>query len=119
MTRRYDDLLRPFGVSVVQFSVMTTVRNVKETPVSEMAGRIAMDRTTLLRNLDLLVRKGLVADSPVNKGHGRAFKLTLEGDKLLDQLIPKWREAQDEIRTLLGNQDSEEFLHSLRLLTRG
>jgi hypothetical protein len=60
LSRRYDERMKPFGVTVAQFAVMMTVRRNAGQTVSAMAARIAMDRTTLSRNLDLLERKGLV-----------------------------------------------------------
>ncbi|MCF6326055.1 MAG: MarR family winged helix-turn-helix transcriptional regulator [Devosiaceae bacterium] len=119
LTRRYDDKLRPFGVSVIQFSVLMTVRSSADDTVSDMANRIAMDRTTLLRNLDLLVRKGLVDDSAAKKRNGRVFVLSEEGRVLLNKIIPLWKIAQDEIHQLLGEANDEELLASLRTLRRG
>jgi len=119
LVRRYDDKLRPFGVSVIQFSVLMTVRSSTDDTVSDMAKRIAMDRTTLLRNLDLLVQKGLVDDSAAKKRNGRVFVLSEEGRFLLNKIIPLWKIAQDEIRQLLGDANDEELLASLRALKRG
>lgn len=119
MTRRYDARLQRFGVSVVQFSVLMVLRQERDEPVSHMARRIAMDRTTLIRNLELLIRKGLVATAPAAKGNGRAFRLTPAGRELADELVPHWREAQVEVRGLLSPAQSEHLLSALRALTAG
>lgn len=119
LTRRYDDRLRPFGVSVVQFSVMMTVRSLAGRTVTDMAKRIAMDRTTLLRNLDLLVRDNLVKAERAEKGNGRVFELTEIGQALLEQLIPEWRKAQVEMRTSLKGHDKDNLLDALKTLKAG
>lgn len=119
MTRRYDERLKPFGISVSQFSVMMTVRQHPEMAVAHMAERIAMDRTTLLRNLELLERKGLIATEPVSSGNGRVFALTDEGARLLDAVIPHWRAAQTEVGGLLETMSKDELLVALRALTAG
>lgn len=119
MTRRYDQKLRPFGVSVAQFTVLGAVRNSVESPVSEMAKRIMMDRTTMLRNLEHLEKKGLVATKAAEKRNGRVFELTIDGNILLDQLIPKWRQAQAELNEVLKPYDKGTLLASLRLLAAG
>jgi DNA-binding MarR family transcriptional regulator len=119
MTRRYDAQLQRFGVSVVQFSVLTVLRHGRQEPVSHMAERIAMDRTTLIRNLELLTRKGLVSSAPAAKGNGRSFTLTPEGQRLADELMPHWQAAQKEVRGLLDAPQSEHLLSALRALTAG
>lgn len=119
LTRRYDERLRPFGVSVVQFSVMKTVDGSARCTVTEMAKRIAMDRTTLLRNLDLLVRDNLVKAERADKGNGRVFELTEIGRALLEQLIPEWRKAQSELRASLRGHDKDSLLDALQILKAG
>ncbi|OCW58750.1 MarR family winged helix-turn-helix transcriptional regulator [Hoeflea olei] len=119
MTRRYDARLQRFGVSVVQFSVLMVLRQGRDEPVSHMAERIAMDRTTLIRNLDLLERKGLVLAAPAEKGNGRRFRLTPEGERLADELVPHWQAAQAEVRGLLEPLQSDHLLSALKTLTAG
>lgn len=120
MTRRYDAQLRRFGVSVVQFSVLMLLRRDQEEPVSRMAERIAMDRTTLIRNLEMLMRKNLVSAAPASKGHGRAFKLTPAGSALAEELVPHWRATQLEVRGLLGpDKQSDILISALKAMTAG
>ncbi len=119
MTRRYDERLKPYGVSVIQFSVLMVLRAGRDEPVSRMAERVAMDRTTLLRNLELLVRRGLVRTEPALKGNGRRFLLSGKGAALVEELVPHWRSAQAEVRALLGEDDSERVLAALKQLTAG
>ncbi|MCY0095408.1 MarR family winged helix-turn-helix transcriptional regulator [Hoeflea ulvae] len=119
MTRRYDARLQRFGVSVVQFSVLMVLRQERDEPVSHMAERIAMDRTTLIRNLELLMRKGLVSAAPAKRGNGRSFKLTAEGKRLVEELVPHWQAAQAEVRGLLDRPQLEHLLPALRALTAG
>ena len=119
MTRRYDAQLQRFGVSVVQFSVLMVLRQGQQEPVSHMAERIAMDRTTLIRNLELLTRKGLVAAAPATKGNGRSFTLSAEGKRLAEELVPHWQAAQAEVRGLLEDPELKHLLPALRALTAG
>ena len=117
MTRHYDKVLRPFGISVVQFTVLMVLRGARERSMNRMAADIAMDRTTLLRNIEVLIRLGLVEARPVERGYGRDFSLTERGEALLREVIPMWRDAQDEIRHRLGVHDRGDFLHALRALS--
>lgn len=119
LSRRYDEQLRPFGVSVVQFSIMAMIRGESGETVSAIAERISMDRTTLSRNLDLLERKRLVSKGRAARGNAKSCKLTRKGDELLDRLIPVWRAAQKELLGLLAGADGEAYLATLRTLTKG
>ncbi len=122
LTRRYDARLRDYGVTLAQFMVMGSIRDQADRTLSEHAERIAMDRTTLSRNLDLLERKGLARKDAGAAGNARRCALTPEGDALLDRLMPAWHEAQAEIRGRLHeagpDADPDAYLHMLTLLTR-
>ena len=117
VTRRYDKALRPFGITAAQFSILTSMVKRPERSVTEMARSIAIDRTTLSRNLDLLVRKGLVSGHEADKGNGRLVALTEQGNVLVQELLPHWREAQAEMRTLLVEPDLKTLVASLQKLS--
>lgn len=117
LTRRYDRALKPYGVTVIQFTVLIVVSTSQGVSVNRMAERIGMDRTTLLRNLQLLERRGLVRASRPEKGNIRHYALTGEGAALLDILIPLWREAQAQIRARLDPFDPDAVLGALRTMS--
>ncbi|MCD7059984.1 MarR family winged helix-turn-helix transcriptional regulator [Pelagibacterium xiamenense] len=119
LTRRYDKVLRPFGISVVQFTVLMTVRNSPRMSVNAMAARISMDRTTLLRNLEPLRKRELVVVARPDKGNVRHYELTEKGADLLEEILPLWRESQVELRALVADPGPEDFLSGLRALTAG
>ena len=114
VTRRADRQLRPFGVTAAQFTILTSLRTRPDRSVTEMAQSIAMDRTTLSRNLDLLERKQLVAAMPADSGNGRLCRLTEQGDALLDAMLPVWRKAQAELRATLTDPDFPDIIATLR-----
>lgn len=118
VTRRYDRALRPFGITAAQFSILTSMVARPERSVTDMARSIAIDRTTLSRNLDLLVRKGLVSGHEADKGNGRLVALTNEGNDLVRELLPQWRQAQAEMRELLVAPDLKAVVASLQKLSQ-
>jgi DNA-binding MarR family transcriptional regulator len=119
LLRRYDQRLKPLGVTVVQFSIMAMIRNNPGRSIHGLAERIATDRSTLTRNIDLLVRNGLVVKESAAKGNAKICRLTEEGGELLDRLIPLWRDAQREMQDLMKGRDPDAYLTTLRLLARG
>ena len=57
----YDRHLKAVGLQSSQMAVLWAVAGRRSAPINEIAGVIAMDETTLLRNLRVLERRRLVA----------------------------------------------------------
>src|SRR6185437_16426011 len=93
VTRRYDGLLRPYGVTSAQFSLLGGIRRGEGQTVSELAERNGIDRTSLTRNIDRLEKMGLITSHPANKGNARVCDLTEAGEALVQQLVPIWAKA--------------------------
>ena len=113
ITRRYDAYVRPYGVTATQLSLMGGIQMLPGSTVSALADKRGFERTTLTRNLDKLEQMGLVRSAAA--GRARMPELTPRGEALLEQLLPLWRKAQDELRTELS---STTFTDSLTLLKR-
>src|SRR5690606_30994522 len=60
LARRYDDALRPMGLTSGQFSLMMSLNRPHPPRIGEVSALLAMDRTTLTANLKPLERRGLV-----------------------------------------------------------
>ncbi len=60
VTQLYDELLRPAGLRVTQFSLLVAVRMAGPVGVTRLVELTVMDRTTLTRNLELLQKQGLI-----------------------------------------------------------
>ncbi len=118
LLRTYDAQFKPFGVTVQQFSLLGAIRYHPGAPVAALAQRVLLDRTSLIRNLDLLERKGLVRRASAATGNTRICELTDAGDALLDRLVPEWRRAQAELRAGLPEQNAETYLEVARHLSR-
>src|SRR4051812_44580671 len=60
VTQSYDRVLQASGLKVTQYSLLVNLRENSALSVSALAEKMAMDRTTLTRNLKPLVHAGLV-----------------------------------------------------------
>ena len=56
-----------------------------------------MDRTTLTRSLDILIKQKLIKNIRSTDARERIVQLTTQGHVVLDQAIPLWKEAEEEI----------------------
>lgn len=116
LTRRYDNRLRPLGLTVAQFSALSVMRGNPGKSINALAERIAMDRSTLTRNIDLLVAKGLVVKTMAERGNIKTCALTKEGEARLDAAIPIWLAARGEMQAQLKDHDPLTYLDALARL---
>lgn len=116
LMRRYDNMLKIHGITVVQFAVLIEVRRRGGGTIHAIAEHLDMERSTLTRNLDILVRRGLVAKKAAARGNGKACFLTDAGETLLTALIPTVQEKRNELRARLGETEADGFLAHLHVL---
>jgi len=103
VTTLYDQELRPFGISAPQFSLLVLITELGPVSRSDLGRRNHQDRTTLTRNLQPLLSRGLVSeDVPAEGGRRRPLSLTEEGKELLLSAAPAWSAAQTKAKALLG-----------------
>jgi len=102
VTQLYDDVLRPSGLRVTQFSILTIIARMGETNLRQLAEVLAIDQTTLTRSLNLLERDGVIERVPHPDGRVKAMKLTSKGRRTLDVARPLWAQAQDKVLRELG-----------------
>lgn len=118
VSRRYDREARKMGMTATQFSTLTHIREGKGKTTGELAELGSMERTTLVRNIALLQRKGLVSVSAADRGNGKVYELTPKGAGLLERALPFWRQAQADLAEELGIDAFNDTIKSLRALSK-
>ena len=114
LTRIYDRALEPAGIRTTQFSVLARLLEEGPLPLTHLAGRLAMDRTTLARDLRPLERRGLVAISVGADRRVRMAALTPAGRRLVDEVRPLWKQVQRDVRAQLGPDHVARLMDELR-----
>ena len=76
VARRFDEALRPLGLTSGQFSLLMSLNRPEPPTIGQVAGVLAMDRTTLTANLKPLARRGLV-EIRVDAADRRSRRLVL------------------------------------------
>jgi DNA-binding MarR family transcriptional regulator len=98
LARRFDDALRPVGLSHGQYSLLISLNRPSPPRLGQVARLLAMDRTTLTANLKPLVRRGLLrVEADPEDARGRLLALTDAGRDLLLRAVPIWRAAHDDL----------------------
>lgn len=118
IARRFDEALRPFGLTSGQFSLLMSLNRPEAPRVGEVASLLAMDRTTLTANLKPLARRGLVEVlvDPTDR-RGRCLTLTDAGRDMLVAAVPVWRSTHGDIDRLLPDTNPDRLRADLRSLS--
>ena len=106
LARRFDEELRPVGLTHGQFSLLMSLNRPTPATMGEVTRVLAMDRTTLTANLKPLERRGLVtvAVDPDDR-RGRRLALTPAGRDTLAAAVPIWRRVHGAIEQGLADPD--------------
>src|SRR5215472_2509152 len=118
VTGLYDEALAPSGLKATQLDVLITVWRSEGLTLSRIARRLAMDRTTLARNLEVLHRKGLITIATASDRRARRIHLTAQGRAVLEAALPLWEQAQASVVTTLGGSRWTGVLADLEAMTR-
>ena len=117
LARRFDQALRPVGLTNGQFSLLMSLNRPTPPSMAPVAALLAMDRMTLTAALKPLQRRGLVevtTDPADNRGH--LLQLTQKGRALLRDALPIWETTHGAVEELLPGGDPELLRASLRAL---
>ena len=104
VTDIFDEALRPLGVSAAQFVLLSMINQSRSITRAEIARLQHLDRSTLTRNLRLIISEGWVEEVCANaNGRSRPIALTAAGKDLLFNAQDAWLAAQAHAQMLLGD----------------
>jgi DNA-binding MarR family transcriptional regulator len=113
LTQSYDAALKPAGITAPQFMLLTALERQAPVSLSDLAGALGMDRTTLTRNLKPLQRDGLVASAAGDDRRVRLLTLTAAGRARLRDAEPLWRAVQSKVTDTFGHGPADTLLAEL------
>jgi DNA-binding MarR family transcriptional regulator len=120
LNRFYDDALRPSGLLTTQYALLKFIaRAPDEFTLRRLAEAQVMDRTTLSRNLDPLLREGYVEIVQGRDKRTRIVSITAGGREAIERATPLWEAAQARIAAEYGRGKVERLLNELAELTSG
>ncbi|GAB1258448.1 hypothetical protein NBRC116494_29500 [Aurantivibrio plasticivorans] len=113
LTRDYDDALKPLGLKITQFTVLAVIAGFESTSITSMANELAMERTSLVRTLELMERNGWITMGPEGFRRERKMSLTQQGEELLEQALPLWQGAQNQFEKRVDTNVWQQAKHWL------
>src|SRR5262249_688520 len=105
MTRAYDEALRPAGVNASQLAILAAIDTGNAESIAELAKRLAMDRTTLSRNLRPLEKARWVRLGAEGWKRSKTVQLSAEGRQRLTRGAALWETAQTNFLKRFGKAE--------------
>lgn len=116
VTEFYDAALEGTGLSVSQYSLLANLERMETASTSELAERVNLERSTLVRNLKPLLERELVLDTAKAGARSHKFIVNAQGRLLPEKAKPLWDHAQASLSAYMGQEDTETLLRLLRKL---
>jgi DNA-binding MarR family transcriptional regulator len=118
VARRFDDALRPLGLTNGQFSLLMSLNRPEPPTIGSVAALLGLDRTTLTAALKPLERHGLVrATVDAADRRSRRLALTPAGRARLVVAVPVWLRQHAAIEGSLNGADPDRLRAELRVLS--
>ncbi|MEE9344688.1 MAG: MarR family winged helix-turn-helix transcriptional regulator [Methylococcales bacterium] len=111
--QHYEEVMKPCGLRNTQFSLIVATSLMGKPLISDLAKVLAMDRTTVSRNLKPLQREGLLSITPGKDKRSRHITLTEAGKQRLVQAIPLWKQAHQSLQQKVGLENAQQLLATL------
>jgi len=97
ITRKYEDALRPVGLTSTQYTILHTLYSIEAVGPTELGEALAFEQTTATRLLAKLEAQGLVTFVPhAIDARRRSAKLTELGRERYTEAVPLWQNVQDK-----------------------
>jgi DNA-binding MarR family transcriptional regulator len=116
VNRLYDQALSPVGLRATGYSIMSRLADEGPLTVGELAGRLAMQRTTCTREVAPLVKAGLVETATGSDRRQRLLRLTGRGAEKRSQAYPLWETVQGMVAVEFGAAEVVDLLAGLHRL---
>ncbi|MET8783902.1 MarR family winged helix-turn-helix transcriptional regulator [Streptomyces sp. NPDC004589] len=102
VTSLYDGALEGHGVTIAQVNLLAALGKVGPCPPSRLGEVLQLERSTVSRNLHLLLNQGWIEASASDAKGMREVALTGAGRAKIESVMPEWRQAQRQAARLLG-----------------
>ena len=115
----HEKLLAPFGISAGELAILMLIDARQPESQQQVAGRLGVDRTTMVSLIDALQTKGLVARRPDPHDRRRnVIELTEPGARTLRRATRASDDAERRLLTALTPTEAAQFRSMLGRVVR-
>ena len=111
--RTYDAALEGSEINVTQLAVMRCISRRPGEPLARVAHELEMDRTSLYRAIDPMVRVGWLTISSGADARSRSAKITRKGARVLANAAEGWDAMQARLIARFGRKPYEALVREL------
>ena len=113
LTTFYDDQLKSIGITIKQFCLIDNLNKLQEASTSELAQKVNLERSTITRNLKVLIAKGWIYDKAKSGQRAHKYSLTGDGIEIHKKASELWRLTQLKVEAIIGADKLEDFMETL------
>lgn len=118
VTNIYDDALRSLDLKVSQMNILVAAAKMGTARPIEVCEHLHLDVSTLSRNVERMKARGWLEVVPDEDGRSQPFRLTAKGRKLLEQAVPAWSEAQQQVKKVLGAGFVDQLNQAMKRISK-
>src|SRR5271170_4175403 len=104
ITNFYDEALRPLGLKVSQLNILIVTARLGLARPAQVCDILQLDTSTLSRNVERMRAHRWLEVVPEDDARAQPFRLTPQGKRLIEKVVPAWEEAQRQATELLGRE---------------
>ena len=119
VTNIYDDALRSLDLKVSQMNILVAAAKMGTARPIDVCAHLHLDVSTLSRNVERMKARGWLEVVRDEDGRSQPFQLTPQGRKLLEKAVPAWREAQQQVKMVLGERFVDQLNQALKRVREG
>lgn len=112
----YNRTMQPAGLHANQYAILVPPYLKPGMTLGELAKKVALDRTTLARDLKVLEERGLIQLQKGKDQRTREIRITELGQRTMLKALPLWEEAQRQVTTQLGEARVNQLFGHLQEL---
>jgi DNA-binding MarR family transcriptional regulator len=105
VTNIYNQALRPHGLTISQLNILVAAAYLGPVKQQAICQALHLEKSTLSRDLARLRARGWVSATPGDDRRVTMLSVTTAGKQVLEHAFPAWRQAQEETKTLLGEEE--------------
>ena len=109
----YDSAFAKNNITTKQYSLLVNLSRLGEANVVELAEYVNLERSTVTRNLKILISNNWVCDLAKEKSRSHRYIVTKEGEQQIKKSMPIWNKCQSDLEAFLGKENTNALINML------
>jgi DNA-binding MarR family transcriptional regulator len=114
--RTYDEALLGTEINITQLAVMRCISRREGEPLARVAHELEMDRTSLYRAINPMIRDGWIVLAEGTDARSRSAKITKKGSQVLIKAGKGWDGIQERLIHKFGSRSYNALMTELNRL---